>query len=622
MESKIRVLDEHTINKIAAGEVIENPASVVKELTENALDAGATEIVVEITGGGRGMIRISDNGCGMGADDALLCLERHATSKIRQVEQLHEIYTMGFRGEALPSIASISKFTLITSAEEAKGTMILVEGGKILGCSPAVRSRGTTIEVKSLFFNLPVRKKFLKSPLADTHEVQKLLSILSLGNPEVKIQLIVDSKPVFTHREGSRENFGEALDKRVLSVLGEEFLNGSAPVSRDSKQLKIEGRIGLPAQSRHNRTAQYLFVNRRPVFSPLIAFAVKQGYGTSLPESRYPAFVLHLSIPAELVDVNVHPQKKEVRFRQEASIKELLLQGVHHALHQTQPASSSQPVIFMPVAERAELFLTPPPSRSEMELFPRSNPQSVLKSFCEQEELPPFLRQEPLNQEKPNMQQAAPALPNSLPPLPKVIAAIPRYIILEGSLTVFLQTYFPNHAPGGFLLVDQKAAHARVIFDALMKQKEKGSLSQQSLLVPYQVRLPPHEAALLRHSLESLRACALSIREFGTDTFLIDALPEIFGDSHVEQFFTELLAGLSTAAISTEIEEKMQREIERKLALAASRAASQAQLPLHQAQELIRQLALSSDPHFSPSGKKIVAYLSAEEIAKYFQKMV
>ena len=228
--SKIRVLDEHTINKMAAGEVIESPASVVKELVENSLDAQATDICVEIKSGGRQLIRVTDNGCGMNPDDALLCLERHATSKIKEVEDIQSIFTMGFRGEAIPSIASISKFILLTCAQEGKGTLLIVEGGKIIQCGEAVRSQGTTIEVKSLFFNVPVRKKFQKSPAYDANEILKIITILSLGHPHVKFQMIDNEKSVLQTGMPIETDFKEQMKDRIATVLGAEFIKACSPL--------------------------------------------------------------------------------------------------------------------------------------------------------------------------------------------------------------------------------------------------------------------------------------------------------------------------------------------------------------------------------------------------------
>ena len=337
MASRIRVLNENTINKIAAGEVIENPASVVKELVENSLDAGASEICVEVVGGGRQLIRITDNGCGMNGDDALLCLERHATSKIRNVEDISEVSTMGFRGEAIPSIASISKFTLITCpapSEEgdSNATMVIVDGGNLIKCCGAERSPGTTIEVKSLFFNIPVRKKFQKSPTYDSNEILKMLSILSLGNPTIKFILISNHKTVLSTTGGISDNFLTNLGERISLTLGLEFSSSLISFEEKAADFHVAGFLGKPNYHRHNRTGQYLFINQRPVFSPIISNLVREGYGPTLPTNRYPVFVLHLSLPGSFIDVNVHPQKREVRLRYEHAFRQTFIQSIEKGL--------------------------------------------------------------------------------------------------------------------------------------------------------------------------------------------------------------------------------------------------------------------------------------------------
>jgi DNA mismatch repair protein MutL len=626
MKSKIRVLDEHTINKIAAGEVIENPASVVKELVENSLDAGAREVIVEIKGGGRDLIRISDDGCGMYQDDALLCLERHATSKIREVEEIHDIYTMGFRGEAIPSIASISKFTLMTSpaSEENQksviGTMVIVDGGKILSCSPVARSPGTTIEVKSLFFNLPVRKKFLKSPAVDANEITKILTIISLGHPEVKFQLIIDNKSMLLCKTSPENSFCNSLNERIGSVLSQDFLRNSLFIEKKSEEILIQGRIGLPSQTRHNRTGQYLFINRRPIFSPLIAYAVKQGYGTSLSDSRYPVFVLHLSLPGHLIDVNVHPQKREVRLRQESSIKEMVIKAVQAGLCFVEESGDANRVDRMPLKKQE--FIETQTENSKEWIFQQRPP-----SFSWADTISitsPALKDLSLeDKEKDKFEKAATQLPlyESRLTAPKVVATIPRYIILDISPNEFLDRIFPSLKKGGLCLVDQKAAHARVIFDSLSTLKTGKKLAQQSLLIPYQIELSRHETDLLRHSLNTLQGYGIHIQEFGSNTFLVDAIPQIFGNSNLEEFFTQVLVDLSDAAKCSEMDQRINREIDKKLAMAASRAAiSHTQISLIEAQELIKQLTNSKEPYECPSGKKTITYLVPEEISKYFHR--
>lgn len=346
---KIRVLSESTINQIAAGEVIENPASVVKELVENSLDAGAKKIWVEIRGGGFQQILVGDDGSGMNQDDALLAFERHATSKITQIDDLHQIFSMGFRGEALASIASVSKVELVTAEEGKDGIAIEIEGGSIRSCRPASRSRGTTIYIRSLFYNTPARKKFQKSAASSVSSIHKLLFSLALAHPEVGFELVSAGETLLSVLPESGSSFLKAFEKRIQALFKTSFLQNRKTLSLEKEGIELHGFLGSPADDRINRAGQYLFVNRRSITSPLISFAVKAGYGHRLGERRYPIFALHLSLPPDALDVNVHPQKKEVRFQNEDKIKDVVktsVQSVFHQLSAPAPTVSSFPMQF------------------------------------------------------------------------------------------------------------------------------------------------------------------------------------------------------------------------------------------------------------------------------------
>lgn len=652
MTSKIRVLTDHTINKIAAGEVIENPASVVKELVENSIDAGAKDICVEIKGGGRQLIRISDDGSGMNADDALLCLERHATSKIREVEDIHSVTTMGFRGEAIPSIASISKFMLLTSPqlngntipqEDAhSGTMVIVDGGKIVNCSPAARSPGTTVEVKSLFFNVPVRRKFLKSPAVDTNEILKILSLIALGYPNIKFQLINDGKTMLSTTLGQDTSFADSLNTRIENVLGPEYLQNTISIMRESNGMSLQGVIGYPNYTRHNRTGQFLFINNRGVFSPLVAYAVKEGYGSALPSGRHPVFVLHLALSGNLVDVNVHPQKREVRLRQEQLLKELIIKAIEQSLqHNPNHKNNFFTPDISPVFTRA--FETPEAMSTSnnndwifqpKSLTPWSKPEPTPQnSLSQQDHLPahqpvvyPSISPHQPPAHTPSFPQKQPIeaslhIPvTSMPP--RVIATIPRYILLDASSDNEFFSKAPLKAPNsssrGLLLIDQKAAHSRIIFEKLQQRNIDSPISQQSLLIPYTLEVSPFEADTLRDSISTLNHMGFQIQEFGSDTFLIDAIPQIIGTNDIKLLIGDILNALR----DTHGEKPLQEEKYKRIALAASRAAvaQDRRLSLDEAQGIINQLCRCQHPYQCPQGKPTFVQLSPDELAKQFQK--
>ncbi len=555
MASKIRVLDDHTINKIAAGEVIENPSSVVKELVENSIDAGALEIIIEIKGGGRQLIRVTDNGDGMNGDDAVLCFERHATSKLRALDDLNTLGTMGFRGEALPSIASISKLTLLTCQKgQEKGTLVMIDGGKMHQAAPAPRAAGTTFEVKELFFNVPVRKKFQRSPDYDTQEILKMATSLALAHPQIKFRLISNEKELLKAEPSG-------LKERISAVLGREFSTGLCPLALEKGEISLSGFIGQPAFTRHNRTGQFLFINERGVFSPMISHAVKEAYGTTLSPNRHPVFVLHLKIPGGFVDVNVHPQKREVRLRNSPALHEAIKAAVESSLGQDafeEPQGSfvfqAPPTFSMP----APFLYTPAPL-----------PPKIFK----EETLPLF--------ESPKVA-----------PLPKVIATLPGYFLLSTE-------------SGSLKAVDQRAAHARVLFEQLSAKETVPSPAQQ-LLIPITIETTPAQAEALREHLDKLKAWGLGIEEFGPKSFRVDAVPRLWEKWGLEALILDIIEGLKDQKV----------EIDKKLAATASRAAfsSAKKLGPDEAFLLISQLYRCKQPNVCPLGKKTMIDLELEPL--------
>lgn len=614
MSSKIRVLDEHTINKIAAGEVIENPASVVKELVENALDAGSTEVCVEIKGGGRQLIRVTDNGCGMSSDDALLCLERHATSKIRSVEEIHELMTMGFRGEAIPSIAAISKFSILTrqfGTENSEGTMVLVEGGKILKCCPVACSAGTTMEVKSLFFNIPVRKKFQKSPAHDAADILKMMTLLSLGHPSIKFRLINDQETLLSAPKPFAITPLEQMKERIGAVLGGDYIEGCIPIEGVNEEYQIRGWIGMPYHHRQNRTGQYLFINNRGIQSPLVSFAVKDGYGTTIPAQRHPIYVLHISILGRLVDVNVHPQKREVRLRQEQTLREMVVGAVREGLQKSgnnqwifssipeQKAYTISDEIFTPIYMPEQQPIQTPIVR------PVFSSEPMVKYDFTVDEKEGVARCEKLPESKFIFNASKP-----LKNIPRVIACVPGYILLEQA---------PEGVPSGkegMCLIDQRSAHARVIFEQLCRHRANSPLEVENFLIPHTIELAPVDAEKLRRSLHVLEPLGVCLKEFGRSSFLLDGLPAVMGNIDPAAFIHEIVASLNEGEEAFSFLERIDRQI----ALAAVRASvsKNRRLSTTEGQSLVQQLFECDVPWYCPQGKPVAVTISLKEISKYF----
>lgn len=609
-ESKIRLLSDVVINQIAAGEVIENPASVVKELVENSIDAGATAIHIDIQEGGRQMIRISDNGCGMNKDDALLSLERHATSKIRSAEDIQDISTMGFRGEALPSIASISKFTLLTCAEGSQGTLLNVDGGRITHCGQATRSLGTTIEVKALFFNVPVRRKFQKSPAVDELEISKIVGLMAMANPCVQFELISNQKVLLkTPHLLADLSFQAQIGKQIECVQGSSFFSSLVPLDFRQGEMRAVGYIGEPLQHRPNKTGQFLFINRRPITSPLIAGAIREGYGTMLPAQRYPVFVLHVELPGSLLDVNVHPQKKEVRLRQEAELKAMLSQAIQEAIFRSRgnlkpPSPFSFPVaeeVFIPAhyQKESKWTLTPSPLLT-------SAPKGVESRVARSEEFFTSPNTPPLSHPLPT-----PSLFSAASP--RVIATVVGYILLEPYQLP--HALFPHGIQeGGFAVVCQRAAHSRILYEKMIKKDEKEE--RQPLLIPLTFHLSTHEVKLIEEVGKELSEIGLDTRPIGEEAVIVEALPSFVPPAEALTFLRELLHNVEKKSTSRYKEERR----ERSLALAACRAAlsKSKRLSIEEATQLVGALLNSSSPSLCPFGKPTCCYVAPDEIASWF----
>jgi len=576
MTSCIRVLPDDTINKVAAGEVVENSASVVKELVENAIDAKACNITIEIRGGGRQLIRITDDGVGMSEDDALLAFERHATSKIRSIDDIHGVSSMGFRGEAVPSIAAISKFTLITRHKEHNdATMIIVDGGKILKVSPAPRSPGTTIEVKSLFFNVPVRRKFQKAPAHDEGEILKMVSQLALGHPHIKFELISGGKPLISTPVYEEDT----LKRRISDVLGKEFAGQIMPISATVEGITVEGFIGNAYTTRANRTGQHLFINRRAIFSPVISHAVLDGYGTSITPKRFPLFVLHLTLSGDDVDVNVHPQKREVRFRRAMQVREVVQKTVENALQTTSPV----------------------PTRSSSGSFNPSTGPSWSNIFAATtvETMPTAaVTTAPTT-------AATVAAPQTM--TLRSLSCVPGYILADARGVT-------GEKQDGLVAIDQHAAHARVLYEAA--KKSVTAFEAQALLVPIQLSPSPAESAKILRHLDNLTLLGIDIHESGPNTFLVDAIPQLLDGGDITDTIGDIVEELDRTSTENIRDQKTSQSIAHAATMAA--VSTKKTLSLAEAQNLVDALVKCSEPVSCPKGGKTLSWITPVELAKLF----
>lgn len=579
MRPTIQRLDDATINQIAAGEVVENGASIIKELIENSLDARATSIVVEIKAGGRQLIRVSDNGVGMGEEDALLAFERHATSKLRKIDDLENLDTMGFRGEALAAIGSISKVRLMTRPkknhredhrEDSLGTLLEVNGGALLTSSKVPCDPGTTFEVKELFYNAPARKKFLKSPTQEIQEIQKTLIAISLGYPEVDFSLISDGTYLLQTLPQQESSFNKKLAARASEVLHQEVKEALQAIEYSEGGLSLKGLISPPTLHRQNRSGQYLFVNRRFVHSWAVSKAASEGYGSALPERRFPVFILHLDLPASDVDVNVHPQKKEVRFRQEALLKKMIRSAISRTWGILSPSTESFPKMEFKTAS----------------YFPPTLP---LRTFKE---------------------EATQILLSSLETkqVPHILGIKAHYLLLEESPA-------KRETVPGLCLVDCKRGKERIAYESLLSSFTQKEMPSQGLLIPIEWHVSPPKSELIETHLAKMKALGFLLRRFTKTTWLIEAMPVGMGEEAkalLEHF-------LENEELFADIEEDVEKR--QKFALLAATRFKNAleRIEISEGALLLRQLLTCQQPYFSPTGQPIFAWIPLEELARYFK---
>ena len=596
--AKVRILPDRVANQIAAGEVIERPAAVVKELVENALDAGATRIEVEFRHGGRSLMRIEDNGSGMTRDDALLALERHATSKIAEAADLDRLHTFGFRGEALPSIASVSRFELQTRvADSDVGTEILINGGKFVHVRDCGRPVGTRMEVTHLFNSVPARRKFLKTDATEAAHIVHCVRLYALASPQVAFTLIEDGRVIFRSPECS------TLAERVTEIFGQQIADSLIAIESVEPGLKLSGLIGRPGVGRATRHEMIVFVNGRPVDSRTLNYALIESYHESLPKGRYPlAFVFFECDPAA-VDVNVHPAKREVRFRSEPQVRGFVIRSVLQRLREV--GAPVVPVVEAKAIRPGEAVTLP------AGLAPLVVPAPVPRFFAAP--IPAPIR-------------AAIAVPvataSPQPPVaselsnrearPEISMSSWRFIgLAHGSYALF-------ETSAGLVLLDRRAAHERIWFDRLVAQFASGSVPSQRLLLPIPLELDPIAAALLIDRTKFLCGHGFEIGEFGRNFFRIEAVPTWMEPADAEPFVRDVLGALREGRLPEGNLALAREELAR---ISAAKAIRLPAAPAEAAlRALVAELFATRTPLSSPSGRPTFIELNHGELARRFQK--
>ena len=666
---RIRILPDQVANQIAAGEVVERPASVVKELLENSLDAGATDLRVEVEAGGRRLIRIVDDGCGMLRDDALLAFERHATSKLRNVKDLLSIATLGFRGEALPSIASVSRLLLETrSAEEATGTRIEIAGGKMLRCEEAALGGGTAITVRDLFHNVPARRKFLRTEQTELAHIASLVTHYSLAHPDKSFRLstgpteLLGVTPVATMKERVYQVFGsQVLDELVEIGVRERDLflpppsvppsqaiaeyRSAEPEDPPVRRFRLNGFFSRPQVQKANRNSIYVFVNGRLIRDRLVLHALSSAYYNLMPPSAYPFALLFLECDAEEVDVNVHPSKTEVRFRHGTFVHDFVRDTLRERLMESRPSNTfspaplpappAQPAAGLPYSEFSQMMENEQPVASGW-VEPQAGAVSALRAVTE----PPMPEFTLRASAPPAARLDFSAPPIEVAPGPAPSGKLSRHLDTHGefppdsipapemSLSVLSdlrplgqihESFIIAAGRDGLWIIDQHVAHERILFEQVLKQRAAGRIETQRLLMPMILQLTPEQQIDYARIAEELHASGFETEPFGNRTIAVKAAPANVGPQDLERILFEILEIAENEMRSASLDD-LRRNI---CASIACRAAIKINMRLDftKMEWLLRALAATDCPMSCPHGRPIAMHYSTREILKAFHRI-
>src|SRR6267378_859865 len=593
--SRIRLLSETVASQVAAGEVVERPASVVKELVENSIDAGARKIDISIRRGGISLMRVIDDGSGMDRDDALLSLERHATSKIRSVSDLEAIGTLGFRGEALPSIASVSRFRLTTREPDAvAGTEIVVNGGKIDIVRDGGEAPGTQVEVRSLFYNVPARRKFLRAENTESRNIEHQLHLQAIGHAQIAFTFARDDRVAFQLPATA------TLTDRIRDLYGNELLEKLLPLNgAGSSGIQITGLIGPAGLSRQTRAQQLVFVNGRAIESPLITTAVREGYHTALMKGQYPVTFLFLEVDPGGVDVNVHPAKREVRFRDPNGVREAIVRCIQETLARGR-------------ADWQEKFRAPPvvPTQPTVDLTLRpqvSVPEESHRELPQLSTIPATGNRDRVSARPLDVESETAIKPDNRAQQFQIIGVLNKlYVLMENV--------------DGLVLVDQHAAHERILFEELRRRMEEQGVPAQKLLITQTFELPPRDADWIEQNMSILQKMGIGIESFGPNTFKIDSLPGFLNVTDGAQFMRKVIDDLKSASDRS----SPLRLGEDMIASTVCRHAVKANDPLRylELEKLIQDLLGCDLPYCCPHGRPTMIQISNAELEKKFGRKV
>ncbi len=583
--AKIKLLSEDLINKIAAGEVIERPASLVKELIENSLDAQANQIIIEIKEAGKKLIRVTDNGTGMDKEDAHSSILRHATSKISSSEDLFSINTLGFRGEALASIAAVSKLKITTKQnEDLAGYSLLVEGGNLLNSSMVAASQGTTIEVKELFFNTPARKKFLKTDAVELRHIINIVTHYALINQEVSFKLLNEEKEII-----NSPSTGEGRNK-IASLYGIILAKELLEVSYSNDEIKVKGYISKPLHARNDRSQQSIFVNGRWIKNKEISEAVHDAFHSLLLVNKFPVFMLALDLNPKKIDVNVHPKKAEIKIEQ----KEEVYKAVFSAVRQTLETNNLIPIVDFSFEK--SVFKKP---KSKQQYSFEKSKQTVLQTNDEKEEEKEIRVQPVIKDEQ----------------IPRKIEQNIKFPEMK-ILGQINKTYFVAETPGGALFIDQHVVQERVLYERFMQQYMHKQVAKQTLLQGELIELTPLEKSLVLENQDKLAELGFTLDHFGQNNFVIKTIPTVFGRTQPKELVKEIINQLEERKNSLD---GLQEDIITRMSCRSSVKAGD-EMTIPHIEKLMAELAECQLPYTCPHGRVIVIKASIDELEKKFKR--
>jgi DNA mismatch repair protein MutL len=592
----IHLLPTQLINQIAAGEVVERPSSVVKELIENCFDAGAGQITIEIEQGGARLIKIRDDGSGIVKEDLPLALSRHATSKIASLQDLEKVVSMGFRGEALPSISSVSRLTLISRIEGTDCAWKVCADGseKHSDPEPDPHPQGTTVDVRDLFYNTPARRKFLKTEKTEFAHIETLIQRMALSRFDIGFKLLHNQKEILNLKPAITDIEQE---QRIAGICGSAFIDNCVKIDFEASGLRLFGWVGLPTFSRSQQDMQFFYVNGRLIKDKLVSHAVKQAYQDVLYHGRHPVFVLYLSLDPALVDVNAHPAKLEVRFREGRLVHDFLFSALHRSLAELRPGP--QDVATVQIKEFA-FEQQPAQIENYKPTFSQRPPQQAALPLSVQEEIRAYaaLYPEPAPQQLPAARQS-----EEMPPLGYAIAHLHNIYIL-------------SETKNGIILVDAHAAHERISYERLKQQYHQGRIAGQPLLLPIKIRVSPAEADLAEQKHDYFLSLGFELNRSGPETVMLRSIPALLSNTDVETLIRDVLADLSAHGMSRRTQELSNQLLATMACHGAVRA--HRRLNIDEMNALLRDMERTERSGQCNHGRPTWVELSTQELDKFF----